>query len=91
MNYSYVVSAVNETLLSEVVSENLFLRIIKSWKPEYGELVDFGGGTYDVTCEKILQLCDEKPAALRKKFPELSAKEAVSLVNSCISAVAQDS
>jgi len=87
MNYSYVVSAVNEPLLSEVVSDKIYATIVSNWKEEYGSPVDFGGGVMDVTCGQLLDACRSKAQTLKSMFPGLTLADAKSVINKCLDAI----
>lgn len=87
MNYSYVVSTVDEPLLSEAVNEKLYAFIASNWKEEYGSPVDFGGGVIDVTCGQLLDSCGSKAQTLKSMFPGMTLADAKSVIAKCLDAV----
>lgn len=84
MNYIYDIPAEFDDMLSEVVPPALNDKVVAGWKPEeYGDLVDFGGGVFDVTCNMVLELCDGDYKTLRKKIPSLTVAEAKAIISFC--------
>lgn len=74
-------------LVSQVIDDEMNSKLVKGWKKDYGDLVDFGGGIQDVSCHQLMSLCEESPTTLRKKFPALTAAEAKRIVSGCAEAI----
>jgi hypothetical protein len=64
------------TRISLFVEDSVINKLINGWKTEYGDVLDLGGHTYDVSCHQIESLCHADPKELRKKFPALTIAEA---------------
>jgi hypothetical protein len=79
----YFVDSEFGTMLGEVIAEDVQAKVIKAWKPEYGELIDFGGGVKDVTCKALVQLCEGKPSKLTSLFPVIKLAEAKAILAIC--------
>jgi len=79
------------TLVSEVLPEEVANDIVKQWKEnEYGDLLDFGGGTYDITCYDLIELCENKYTVFRKKFTGFTVAAAKGILEECNKAKSAD-
>jgi hypothetical protein len=62
--------------ISMFTDDTVINKMITGWKREYGDVLDLGGGTYDVSCHMIEEMCGGDFKELRRKFPALTLPEA---------------
>lgn len=79
---SAIMQVTDEVLLKMCVAEDIAGKIIAKWKPEYGEILDFGGGERDLFAKDVLEACDNKSTNLVRLFG-LSKTEATAVLNAC--------
>lgn len=58
----------DERLLKMCVSDDFANKIIAAWKPEHGELLDFGGGEKDVLASDVYSACNGSAKNAAKLF-----------------------
>jgi hypothetical protein len=79
---SAIMHVTDEMLLKMCIADDVANRIIAQWKPEYGELLDFGGGEKDVFVNDLLAVCSGKAANLARIFG-LSKAESIAVIDTC--------
>lgn len=72
----------DERMLKECIDYDTANHIIARWKPEYGEMIDFGGGEKDVFVSDLLG-CTHGKAAKAMQLFDLHKDVASAVIAQC--------